>query len=131
LQLLLDTHVVVRWLFEPKRLSREQMRVVREAERRGAAVGLSAVSLLEIATWASERRRRADATSDEIFAELETNPMFRILPITISVAAEAGRLSVLRDPADRAIVATARVHGLRLLTSDQRMIASKLVSFID
>jgi PIN domain nuclease of toxin-antitoxin system len=57
--------------------------------------------------------------------------MFRILPITIPIAAEAGRLSVLRDPADRAIVATARVHGLRLLTSDQRIIASKLVSFID
>jgi PIN domain nuclease of toxin-antitoxin system len=131
LQLLLDTHVVLRWLFEPKRLSREQIRVVRLADRRGTAVGLSAVSLLEIATWASERRRGVGAMNEDIFALLETNPMFRILPITIPIAVDAGRLSVLRDPADRAIVATARVHGLRLLTSDQRIIASKLVSFID
>jgi PIN domain nuclease of toxin-antitoxin system len=36
----------------------------------------------------------------------------------------------LRDPADRVIVATARVHGLRLLTSDQRILESHLVSTV-
>lgn len=36
----------------------------------------------------------------------------------------------LRDPADRAIVATARVHRLKLITSDQRIIASGLVPVI-
>ena len=37
----------------------------------------------------------------------------------------------LRDPADRAIVATARVHRLKLITSDQRIIESGLVSVIN
>jgi PIN domain nuclease of toxin-antitoxin system len=37
----------------------------------------------------------------------------------------------LRDPGDRVIVATARVHRLRLLTSDQRIIESALVPVID
>jgi PIN domain nuclease of toxin-antitoxin system len=37
----------------------------------------------------------------------------------------------LRDPADRAIVATARVHRLRLLTADQRIIDSDLVAVIE
>jgi PIN domain nuclease of toxin-antitoxin system len=37
----------------------------------------------------------------------------------------------LRDANDRAIVATARVHGLRLVTADQRIIASKLVHTIE
>jgi hypothetical protein len=32
---------------------------------------------------------------------------------------------------DRAIVATARVHGLTLLTSDERIVDSKLVRVID
>jgi len=36
----------------------------------------------------------------------------------------------LRDPADRAIVASARVHRLRLLTSDRRIIESNLVSVV-
>ena len=69
---------------------------------------------------------------DEIFDEVEANPSFHILPLTIEVAKEISFLgSILRDPADRVIVATTRVHGLRLLTSDQRIIESKLVSAVD
>jgi PIN domain nuclease of toxin-antitoxin system len=37
----------------------------------------------------------------------------------------------LRDPGDRIIVATARVHHLRLLTADQRIIDSDLVAVIE
>jgi len=35
-----------------------------------------------------------------------------------------------RDPADRLIAATARVHGLRLLTADERFRRSGLVSVV-
>lgn len=61
---------------------------------------------------------------------MQANPTFHVLPISYEIAAEAGLLDNLRDPADRAIVATARVHGLRLMTSDQRIIESKLVPVI-
>jgi len=37
----------------------------------------------------------------------------------------------LRDPGDPEIVATARVHRLRLLTADQRIIESALVPVIE
>jgi PIN domain nuclease of toxin-antitoxin system len=37
----------------------------------------------------------------------------------------------LRDPADRVIVATARVHRLTLLTADQRIIESDLVPVVE
>ncbi len=56
----------------------------------------------------------------------------KILPLTIEIARETPPLaSVLRDPADCLIVATARVHGLRLLTSDERIVASKLAQIVD
>jgi PIN domain nuclease of toxin-antitoxin system len=126
---LLDTHVVVRWLSAPKKLSTDQLRVVREAYRHGETVALSAYSLVEISMLARGSRKIADI--DRIFGELETNPIFRILPITIAIATDAGALNLLRDPGDRTIVATARVHGLRLLTSDQRIVDSKLVSVIE
>jgi PIN domain nuclease of toxin-antitoxin system len=130
LRFLLDTHIVVQWLLAPRRLSGEQTRVLREAERRNELLALSAFSLIEIATLTYERRR-VHARAGDIFALLGSNPSFHILPITIPIAEETAALSVLRDPADRTIVATARVHGLRLLTSDPRIISSKLVSFID
>jgi len=65
---------------------------------------------------------------DELLSELDTNPAFQIVPLTVNAAAEiaaVGRL--LRDPADRAIVCTARVCKLRLVTSDRRIIESGLV----
>lgn len=131
LRFLLDTNIVVRWLAEPKKLSRQQMRVLGEVVRRGEPVALSGITLIEIATLRTEGRHRVEGSIESIFSQLETNPIFRILPITIPIAVDAGALSILRDPADRTIVATARVHRLRLLTSDQRIIASKLVSVID
>jgi PIN domain nuclease of toxin-antitoxin system len=78
-----------------------------------------------------EGRHRLEGNIDDIFEQLEVGPLFRVVPITIPIAIDAGALSILRDPADRTIVATARVHQLRLLTSDQRIIDSKLVSVIE
>jgi PIN domain nuclease of toxin-antitoxin system len=94
-------------------------------------VTLSAVSLLEIAVLASGGRPALKMRLDEFFQDLNSNPTFRILPLTYEVALEVASLSVLRDPADRAIVATARVHRLRLVTSDQRIIESKLVQVVE
>jgi PIN domain nuclease of toxin-antitoxin system len=126
---LLDTHVVIRWLFEDKKLSREQARVLEAAVRRAEPVALSAMSLLEIAMLTSQGRLRSRV--DEFFEELQANPLFRILPLSYEVALEVASLGGdLRDPADRAIIATARVHRLRLLTSDQRIIESGLVPVV-
>ena len=129
---MLDTHVLVRWLAEPKKLSRHPTRVLDEAVRRGEQVALSAVTLLKLAILLTGDRPRIHANSGDLLSELASNPAFRILPLTIEVAAEVVLLGlVLRVPAERAIVATARVHRLCLLTSDQRVIESKLVSVIE
>lgn len=130
-RLLLDTHIVVRWLYESKKLSREQCRVLDDAERRGECVGISAMSLLEIALL-QEGRQRLNVRLDQVFHELDTNPAFRIIPLTTDVALEMAALGdALRDPGDRVIVATARIHRLRLLTADQRIIQSDLVPVIE
>src|SRR3954454_10834160 len=130
-RLLLDTHIVVRWLGDIKRLSREQARTLEKAVRRTEPIALSAMTLLEIAVLVSERRLTLKASLDEFFNDLQSNPIFRILPITYEIASDVFSLGALKDPADRAIAATARVHRLQLVTSDQRIIESKLVPVIE
>ncbi len=104
--------------------------MIEAAQRRGEPLALSAVSLIEIATLTADGKLRLSL--DEFFEELQANPQFQVLPVTFEIAAEVASLGRnLRDPADRAIVATARVHRLRLVTSDQRIIESKLVPVID
>jgi PIN domain nuclease of toxin-antitoxin system len=123
--------VVVRWLAEPKRISRDQIRVLRSAVRRGEPLALSAITLLEIAVLFGEGGSRLRVPVQELFAALDPGAGFQVVPFDIEIAAEVAALGdMLRDPADRAIVATARVHKLRLVTSDQRIIESKLVPVV-
>jgi PIN domain nuclease of toxin-antitoxin system len=92
---------------------------------------LSAITLLEIAVLFGEGITRRTVPAQELFATLESEAGFHIIPFDVEIAAEVAALgSALRDPADRAIVATARIHRLRLVTSDQRMIESQLVPVV-
>jgi len=128
---LLDTHVVVRWLAAPRKLSREQARVLRDAVRRREPLAVSAITLLEIAILFGQGSARSGIPVEKLLDELESSPVFQIVPLTVDVAAEVAALGgSLRDPADRAMVATARVRRLRLLTSDQRIIESGLVPVV-
>ena len=124
---LLDTHLVVRWLATPKKLSREQRRVLEEAVLHRQPVALSAISPLEIADLFGQGARRNDTQAEDILGQIASNPMFEIVPLTLEIAAAIAALGPSLPPVDRAIVATARVHRLILLTSDQRIIESKLV----
>ena len=130
-QFLADTHIVLHWRNNPRKLSKEQLRILRAEVHHERPVAVSAFSLIELAILMSERRVLTKDTPEQFFAELESNAAFQILPITFQIAAEVASVGHhLRDPADRAIVATARVHRLRLITSDQRIIDSKLVPVI-
>ena len=117
------------WLKERNKLSREQARTLEAAVARQEPVALSPISLLEIAALEESGRIQADVR--EIFSFLQFQAAFQVLPITFDIAIEAAQLRALRDPADRAIVATALVHRLQLVTSDQRIIDSKLVPVVE
>jgi len=121
-RLLLDTHIVVRLLSDPRKLSREQGRLLEAAVRRVEPLALSDISLLEIGILVGEGKLSLKADLGEFFARLQAHPLLRILPITCGIAEDIAVLGPLRDSMDRAIVATARVHALRLVTSDQRIV---------
>lgn len=91
---------------------------------------MSAASLIEIAILSSQAKIRLKTSLGIFFDEMRGNPAFIVLPLSYDVALDAASLGVLREPADRVIVATARVHGLKLTTSDQRIIESGLVPVI-
>lgn len=130
-RLLLDTHVLVRWLSEARKLSREQQRVLEGAANRMEPFGVSAMTLLEIAILSAEGRIKLKIRLDDFLEQLQSSSAFHVFPVTSAVALEVSKLLSLRDPADMTIVATARVNGLRLVTSDARIIASHFVSVIE
>jgi PIN domain nuclease of toxin-antitoxin system len=129
---LLDTHVLVRWLTEPRRLSREQESILTRDQTRGVLLGVSATTLVELAVLSSGYVPRLKVRLSRLLGDLEPGGDFCIVPIDLEVAREVAAIGdSLRDPMDRVIVATARVRGLRLVTSDRRIIASKLVPVVE
>lgn len=68
--------------------------------------------------------------ADWLRAELASGP-FREAPLTWAVAIESRRISLPHeDPADRFLAATARVHGLTLVTADARLAKLKDVDML-
>ena len=125
---LLDTHAWVWWVQGDARLGRHIVNKLDElpADDRPA---ISDISLWEVATLASLGRIEFPGTIESWLAIAANPKNVRILPITPRIAAEVARLpdSFHRDPADRLIVATSRVHGLRVLTKDAAITKSGLV----
>lgn len=128
---MIDTHEFIRWVLRPQRLGREQIRVIREAQRRHQPIAISAMTVLELAVHVADGSRRGGVPFQDLMSDLAVNTAYQVLPLTLEIATEVAALGPkLRDPADRAIVATARVHALRLVTSDQRIIESGLVPVV-
>jgi PIN domain nuclease of toxin-antitoxin system len=132
LTLLLDTHIVLWWFGDLDRLSALQTRTVTQAEADDERIGVAAITLWEIAKLAERGRIQLTQPVEIILDAIERHSAIDLLPLTARVALESTRLGdrVPSDPTDQLIVATARVHGLRLVTSDDRIRKSGVVPVI-
>lgn len=125
MKLLLDTHIWVWSILERARLSR---RVISELQNPANELWLSPISLWEVLTLCQKGRLSLQPNpADWITNMLGAVPM-REAQITYQVAKETGRVNLPhRDPADRFLVATARVFDLTLVTADEHLLRAKQV----
>ena len=129
---LLDTNALIRRFTDPRKLSSEQNRILDLLESQNHPLNISAITLFELALMKDTGTHRIKGGVAPLLRSLDQNPRCEILPLTTAIAIEIAALGdSLRDPADRAIVATARVHGLRLMTADERIIGSRLVPVVE
>src|ERR1041384_2025576 len=118
------------WLTNDRKVSKAHAKLLERSERSGTPVGFSAISLWEIAKLVERGRIELAQSVDDSLEQLETSAFITILPLTGRVAVESPRLGARfhSDPIDQVIVATARCHGLTLLTVDERIIESGVVA---
>jgi PIN domain nuclease of toxin-antitoxin system len=119
-RLLLDTHIWLWSLGDPSRLGKNQSK--------DNELWISPITLWEVLVLADKSRISLTApVQDWIAQALRTVPV-KEAPITNEVALEMGGFQLPHhDPADRFLVATARVFGLTLVTADQKIINAKAV----
>ena len=125
---LLDTHILLWWHGDRSGLSREQQDVIAAAGA-DSPLEVSDISLWEVAMLHGLGRIRLTIPLREWLDKAVAAPLVRRHGISPAVAAELASLpdSFHRDPADRILVATARVLGATLLTRDRRIAEAELV----
>lgn len=128
MKVLLDTHILLWWQGDRDRLTPEQQDVVAAANEE-SPLHVSDISLWEVATLHSLGRIRLTIPLREWLEKAVAPPLVRRHGISPAVATELASLpdSFHRDPADRILVATARVLGATLLTRDRRIAEAELV----
>lgn len=125
---LLDTHIFLWWLSRDSKLPRRYLEILGNANADNP-LWLSEISLWEIATLHSLGRIELQLPLREWLDKATASPLVRRVGISPAIAAEVAALpdSFHRDPADRIIVATARVLGAKLLTLDRKIVEAELV----
>jgi PIN domain nuclease of toxin-antitoxin system len=122
--LLLDTHVWLWLVGGAESIERPVVTAVEGAARRGG-IRVSAISVWEVALLDAKGRIRLAKDCLAWVREALAAPGISLVPLSPEIAVESSRLpgEFHGDPADRILVATARLLGAALLTRDERILA--------
>ena len=121
--ILLDTHIWVWWVHGDEHLSVHLKEVLRSHEPDG--LGVSAISCWEVSQLIALGRVVLPCRVEDWTDQALAYPGIRLLPLTLEIAREANILppGLGPDLADRLIVATARLEGISLVTTDEHLLA--------
>lgn len=117
---LIDTHVLLWWLFNDSRLSYQARDIIRSREN---AIYLSTASAWEIST--KHRIGKLPAAEDVVrdLPALLVRSRIEPLAITLEDALTAGAFEYEhRDPFDRMIMAQAKLRDLPIVTNDSAFV---------
>lgn len=123
----LDTHVWVWWMIGDARLTPRERQALDDMPSHSRPV-ICDISLWEVALLVQVGRLRLDDDLEAWLRIAASPATVEVVPIAPAVVTEMTRFpsTFHQDPADRLIVATAKVAGLPLATHDARIRRSKL-----
>ena len=131
MRVLLDTHALLWWIEGKGHLSGPQARAIGRADPEHPLL-VSDITLWEIAMLQTLGRIALELPLRDWLERAVAPPLVQRQGISPAIAAEVASLpeSFHHDPADRILVATARVLGATLITSDRRILESKLAATV-
>lgn len=118
--IVLDTSALLYWTLDPKQLSSTASQAIEEADR----LIVSSISVWEIGLKVKRRKLTIPISMPEYVNRLNRLERLEIVPVDVRTWLENLALGwEHRDPADRTIVATARLLGCPLVASDRQIAA--------
>jgi PIN domain nuclease of toxin-antitoxin system len=122
MQYLLDTHVILWWLTEPKKIKPKSYKIICDKSNK---IFLSSASFWEMAIKKSLGR----LSLPHNLVETLISEGFEMLNITPEDALSVADLPLLHaDPFDRLLIMQAKLHDLVIITSDEKMATYPVVT---
>lgn len=119
---LLDTHIILWWMTDNKRLSKDALHLLSNPDN---VIFVSSISIWELAIKISLGKLDM---SPQFFVLLEQES-FKELPITHKHALGLIDLpKIHRDPFDRMLIAQARVEKMTLITTDKDILRYDIIT---
>ncbi len=127
MNILLDTHVLVWTQQDSPKLGKRARKAILDPSH---VLWISSVTALEISRLVDAGRLELGLPVHEWFQKALISMQAKSCFLDHSIAIESYSLPAPfhPDPADRMLVATARLQGMRLMTADERILAYKGVS---
>jgi PIN domain nuclease of toxin-antitoxin system len=127
--LLLDTHV---WIWSQEEPALLHLRARKAIDDRSNNCAVSVISEMEIARLALRNKITLGVSVEEWIQRTITVLGASEIEIGRTIAMEAYRLpgEFHKDPADRILVATARIHGMTLVSADERLLGYRHLNLI-
>lgn len=127
MKILLDTHAWFWAVSEPERLSNSALKTIMKTKPNDR--GIASISIWEFAMMVTKARVQINTTLSQWFKQAISDTGITVFSLSPQIAAESCLLpgEFHKDPTDRLITATARVHGLTLVTKDDKIIKYKHV----
>lgn len=120
--ILLDTHILIWWFEDPRKLSDVALKTVEKAIK-NHDVYVSSISIWEIYMLVQRGKLHLKIEVDDWIERVEGLPFMNFLPIDNEIASLSVKIgqNMHADPADRFLVATARRLGVAIVTADVKL----------
>lgn len=132
MSVLLDSHVWIWWLTGQNDLPARKRELLDRMAQAGEPPFLAAISLWEAQMLHRKGRLQLEMDFPVWLSQASDPSAVRLLPPDTSVVLALDKLPERfhGDPADRIIVATAKAHGLELMTEDKTIRKSRIVKVV-
>jgi PIN domain nuclease of toxin-antitoxin system len=123
--IVLDTHVLLWWVSDKQKLSKKALSLISREAKHPGQVLISSISTWEIAMLVNRSRLSLKIEVSDFVDQIERLPAVQFVPVNNRVVmASVGLAEPLhKDPADRIIIATAKVNNCQLVTADEKILA--------
>lgn len=118
----LDTHALVWWVTGTPQLSRPARAAI-ETEAQDGEILVSAISAWEVAMLVKTERLALTMAVEDWLDTVAQVPSIRFVPVDVRISVHSVDLpgEFHKDPADRIILATARLYSVPLVSADMKI----------